>query len=393
MHTPNPALQLVLKVAGRCNLNCSYCYVYNKEDQTWQQQPRLMSDEVFDAALQRLRRHSECSGQEQVQITFHGGEPCLLGYRRFSDWCDHIKATLAGVTQPRLCLQTNGTLIDDNWVRILKAHQVEVGLSLDGPPTLNDANRVDHTGKGSYDAAVRGLQLLTTADSNVQVLSVIPLGEDGLTIHRHFLELGIRRINYLFPDHHHETIGAVHKQYGSSPCADFLIPIFDEWWFKGTLDVRIGLFWNIAQIISGGDSVVDCLGNPPLRFVFVQPDGAIEGLDVLRSCGEGFAATGLNVFQHDFNDVAGLSNLHKSIIFEGASLPTGCQSCHENDTCTGGYLPHRYSLSRGFDNQSVWCLDLLKLFEHIRSRMNITVVDTHIRRSVLNEMLAEVALC
>jgi uncharacterized protein len=157
--------------------------------------------------------------------------------------------------------------------------------------------------------------------------------------------------------------------------------------------VRISPFWNIARVISGGDSVVDALGNPPLRFMFVQPDGAIEGLDVLRSCGEGFATTGLNVFQHDFNDVAGLSELHQSIIFEGISLPTGCQGCYERDTCAGGYLPHRYSQSRGFDNQSAWCLDLLKLFEHIRGRMNITVDDTQIRRSVLNEMLTEIALC
>jgi uncharacterized protein len=393
MRASKPTLQLVIKVAAHCNLNCSYCYVYHKSDQTWQHQPRLMSDEVFEAALRRLRNHCSESGQEWVQITFHGGEPCLLGHRRFAAWCERIRVILADVTQPRLCIQTNGTLIDENWARVLKVHQVEVGLSLDGPPALHDANRVDHAGKGSYVAAARGFKRLAADGTTPQILSVIPLGEDGLQVHRHFLDLGVRRINYLFPDYNHDTIAEVHQRYGPTPCADFLIPIFDDWWFNGTLDVRVSLFWNIARIISGGESLVDFLGNPPLRFVFVQPDGAIEGLDVLRTCAEGLSATGLNVFQHDFSDIADLSDVHRAVIFEGTPLPKGCQMCPERDTCAGGYLPHRYSQALGFDNPSAWCADLWKLFQHIRSRMNITPSDTQIRRIALDEMMAEAAIC
>ena len=80
-----------------------------------------------------------------------------------------------------------------------------------------------------------------------------------------------------------------------------------------------------------------------------------------------------------------------STIFEGKQIPHACQTCPERDTCGGGYLPHRYSRQRGFDNPSVWCADLLKLFGHIRLRMKIPLGETELRRKAL-EAIRPVAL-
>src|SRR6201996_5087408 len=79
--------QAILKVASRCNLNCSYCYVYNMADSSWKQRPALMSNEVFEAAIERSRQQCRATGQEQLRIAFHGGEPCLMGPERFDAWC------------------------------------------------------------------------------------------------------------------------------------------------------------------------------------------------------------------------------------------------------------------------------------------------------------------
>ena len=81
-HTP--PLQFVLKVTSRCNLNCSYCYVYNKGDSTWKDRPVFMSDEVLDAALARIRAWCRASRQPRVSILFHGGEPL-----RHREWQAH----------------------------------------------------------------------------------------------------------------------------------------------------------------------------------------------------------------------------------------------------------------------------------------------------------------
>jgi|ERR1041385_981396 len=386
MPVPECSLQVVYKIASNCNLDCSYCYVYNKGDDSWRRRPAIMSDDVFDGAVESTRRQCLWSGQTAVNVTFHGGEPTLVGAERFDRWCKRVADGLKDIVRVKLCLQTNATLLDDKWAEVLSRHNVEVGVSVDGTPEMHDKFRVDHRGRGSYDQVVRGIEALKRAGIPLEVLSVIPFGADGIEIHRHFIDLGAKSINYLLPDYTHDTIGPIHEQFGETPCADFLIPIFDEWWFKETMDVKISLFLTMARVILGGASKQDILGNHPLRFVFVETDGAIEALDVLRICQPGITGTGLNVLRDDFRQIADVSPLHRGTIFTGMPLPAGCQSCVERDTCGGGYLPHRFSRSRGFDNPSVWCADLLRLFAHIRQRLNVDEKETALRRQVLHEL-------
>ena len=75
----------------------------------------------------------------------------------------------------------------------------------------------------------------------------------------------------------------------------YALPIFDHWWASWPSRVTIRFFWSIARLVLGAESETDLFGNGPLRFVFVEADGSIEGLDVLRACRNGLAQTGLNV--------------------------------------------------------------------------------------------------
>ncbi len=131
--------------------SCSYCYVYNKGDESWRARPALMGDDVFDASVARIRRYREASGQPAVAVSFHGGEPCLIGAGRFSERCDRLRRELGDV---RLILQTNGTLLDARWARVLKEY--EVGVSVDGDEATHDVNRVDHGGRARTRACSGG---------------------------------------------------------------------------------------------------------------------------------------------------------------------------------------------------------------------------------------------
>src|SRR4051812_14622775 len=90
----NP-LQFTLKVTSRCNLNCSYCYVYNKADQSWKDRPKFMSEHIFLKTIERIREYVSLSGQTIVNILFHGGEPCLIGHKIIDKWCSYIRERLA----------------------------------------------------------------------------------------------------------------------------------------------------------------------------------------------------------------------------------------------------------------------------------------------------------
>jgi uncharacterized protein len=385
---PAPSgLHYIVKIASRCNLNCSYCYVYNQADGGWRDRPALMSLETFAAAVERVRRHCVLSRQTAVDITFHGGEPTLVGPERFARMCGLARRSLGDLVDLTLSIQTNGTRLDRRWLAVLREHDVRIGISLDGPREIHDRFRVDHKGRGSHERTARGIAQLNEEGVPFGILSVVQPGADPLRTHHHFLELGPQSISYLLPAETHDTVVPIRERYGPTPCADFLIPIFDDWWFNSTTEVWVREFRNLARVILGGSSQLETIGSPPLRFAVVDTDGSIHGHDNLRSCEDGLSVTGLNVHDADFAQLPLASPFHGAIM-DGLPLPTGCRACPERDTCAGGQLPNRYSKLRGFDNPSVWCADLLALFRHARMRLGISPEETRRRRQELAELRA-----
>ena len=377
------ALNFSLKVAAPCNLNCSYCYVYNKADSTWRDRPAIMPDPVFSATLDRIREHCLLSGQETVEITYHGGEPCMAGSKRLARWCEEARARLSDITKVRFVIQTNGTLVTPEWVDVFRAYSVSVGVSLDGPAHINDVYRVDKKGRGSYARVERGVKVLLDGGIDAGVLAVIQLGADGLSIHQHLSQMGFKTINYLLPHFSHDAIAAVKAAFGPTPCADYLLPILNFWWTHGTIDQEIVIFWQMSRVVLGGSSLIDLFGNRLLSFVFVETDGSIAGLDTLKVAAHGLADTGLNVQSHRFLDIRLVSDLHRRAIFDGMPTPSDCKDCPELITCGGGHLADRYSSARGLDNRSVWCDDLLALFGRVRELLGVSPRETLLRREAI----------
>lgn len=360
---------LVVKIAERCNLNCHYCYIYNHEDQSWRVRPKLMSDAVFEQMLLRMREYCDRHAPHQMGLTFHGGEPTLVGARRFDAMASKARALL-GDRLFGISLQTNGTLVTDRWCEVLRRHGVRVGVSIDGPPAVHDAARVDHRGRGSHAATARGLRRLSEAGLVPSVLCVIVPGQSGVDAYDHFRALGMRRINFLLPDVSHDNKARFYGDYGPTPVADYLIPVFDRWMAEDDPDVMVRLFWGLIRGMLGGAQETDAFGNPLMSYLVIETDGAIEALDALRVCDAGVAASGLNVASHGFDDLTQGAPLVNRFVHEGVPLCGTCGACPERDICGGGYLPHRYARATGFDNPSVWCADIKRLIAHIRQRLD-----------------------
>jgi uncharacterized protein len=359
---------VVIKIAARCNLNCGYCYIYNHEDQTWRDRPKFMSETVYLATLRAIRDYCARRPGHFMHIVFHGGEPLLIGKARFAAMCRQANEVLCK-NSFSLSVQTNATLIDEEWAGVLIANNVHAGISMDGPPRIHDALRVTHSGNGSYTRVVRGLRVLQRAGVDPAVLCVVEPGADGLAIYSHFRDLGVRTMNFLLPDVSHDNVRRLYGDRGATPIADYLIPIFDRWFADDDADVRIRLFWGLLRMLMGGIGETDAFGNPPMSYVVVETEGSIEPLDALKVCEQGLTQVGLNILRHRFDDLEQGLPLMRELVDKGLPLPGRCRNCPEQKICGGGYYPNRYSRARSFDNPSVWCADILKLIAHLRAHI------------------------
>lgn len=358
---------LVVKIAQRCNLNCSYCYMYQHADQSWRQRPPFMSEETFGHLLTRIEEYCDRRPGREMNLTFHGGEPMLMSPRQF----DRLVSMAVEKLKDRVSLgmQTNATLVTDEWIEVLKRHNLRVGVSLDGPPELHDLARFDHAGKGSYNQTVQGLRKLQENRVFSCVLTVINPGHSGLETYRHIRSLGVRNMNFLLPDVTHDSRRLFYPDFGATPISDYLIPIFDAWYDEDDPNVIIRLFDAILTCLLGGSVNFEGIGNHCENYLVIDTDGNIQANDALKVCDNGISESGLNVAQHGFEDLHLGLPLVNRLVHEGLSLSAQCQTCPERDICGGGAVTTRYAKANGFDNPSVWCGDMLELIGHIRARL------------------------
>src|SRR4051812_30853658 len=159
-HSPVPFREFVLKVHQRCNLACDYCYVYRHADQTWMDRPRSMSMEIWRAALGRIAEHVRAHRLDRARLILHGGEPLLYGIGGLSEMATTARAALDGVCRVQLGLQTNGVLVDEHTVQMFVEHGIRTGISIDGTAANHDRHRRMPSGRGSFRAAERALNVL-----------------------------------------------------------------------------------------------------------------------------------------------------------------------------------------------------------------------------------------
>jgi uncharacterized protein len=357
--------QLVLKVASACNLNCSYCYVYHAKDDGYRNRPGLLSDELTSALVARIKEYCAKRPGHRIGVCLHGGEPLLLGRERFRALVERLRGE-AGPALGSLNVQTNATLIDAEWARLLKELRISVSVSLDGPPKINDVARVDHMGRGSTARTVAGIKRLIDAGVHAAVLSVVRPGANGAETYHYLRSIGVTDLDFLLPDSTHDNWRAQYGTFGPTPAADFLLPALDAWLAEDNPNVSVRFFADMFRLIMGETGATDAFGGGPMPYAIIETDGSIQTNDVLRVCEAELNHTGLNVATHGFDDLCQANPLSLAL-FEGTiPPPEGCRACPELRTCGGGYMPHRYSRERLFDNPSVWCADILKLFRHMR---------------------------
>ncbi|WP_245541595.1 cyclophane-forming radical SAM/SPASM peptide maturase GrrM/OscB [Smaragdicoccus niigatensis] len=156
----------ILQPTSHCNLNCVYCYVPERSNSS------LMSDAVVRAAAV-FTFSTAPPDQESFTFAWHAGEPLAAGIEFYRRAFRIIADEAPGGSTIRHLIQTNATLVNASWCEFFSGHQMEFGVSLDGPRDLHDSSRVNWAGRGSFDQAMRGVKLLRDAGYNPNAICVL----------------------------------------------------------------------------------------------------------------------------------------------------------------------------------------------------------------------------
>ena len=161
---------IMLKPAsGICNMRCKYCFYADETKKRAIANYGLMSFDTLHSVLEKVLSEATRS----CTIAFQGGEPTLAGLPFFRQAISICKGKNVNHCSISFAIQTNGLLIDDEWCEFFAENHFLVGISLDGPKELHDANRPDTVGKGTYSRVMHALQLLKSHGVNTNILTVV----------------------------------------------------------------------------------------------------------------------------------------------------------------------------------------------------------------------------
>ncbi len=362
-----PVQEFILKVASRCNLDCAYCYEYRHGDESWRLASKFMRPFVYEAVARKIAEHIDQHQLKEVSVALHGGEPLLLGPRRL----DRLAGTLGEIIGPTgaeltLTMQTNATLITDEIADVIRTRCIRVGVSLDGGRKENDRYRLDHGGASSFDRVMAGIKTLRaiTPGEPAGILAVIDIENDPIETFDALASLEIINVDLLLPHYNWDRRPPVPPTSRMPAYGQWLSTIWDAWVGGRHSHLRIRFLDNIVARLVGHPGLYEQMSESPVALITINSDGAIEGVDTLKSTGTGVQKTGLNVLDHSIDDVL-VHPLYLARQDWKASLPDACEGCSIKRICAGGYLPHRYRSGTGFNNTSVYCEDLFHLVTKI----------------------------
>jgi uncharacterized protein len=365
---------LILKVAGKCNLACRYCYYMNGLAEPFRSAMALTTvRELFQKYL------DYCLRRELTRVSFawHGGEPLLAG-KQFFRAVLQLQGDLFGHRlRCRNLIQTNATLIDDEWAELLQAARFCIGVSLDGSPESHDRNRRDRAGRGSWARTCAGIATLQRHGVRFGTITVIDPQLNGRHAFEHCYALGIRKMEFNLPI----GLPASLKRLPIGAYGRFLCEVFDAWIDKDDPSVEIGSLSSVIRLMAGGRATHCHSANNCSRYVTIEPNGDVGSCENFRVLEDPAASSGWltrrpsspyllkrNILTSDFEEIdeALRSHFHEWRI---NVCPDNCQCCPVSQICHAGCSAHRYRQGQGFNVANCFCDYYQRIIAHVAQRI------------------------
>lgn len=352
---------LIKPTSYDCNLNCVYCF-YKKTSRLYGEGKHRMNYETLEKLISEAINYSE--GGPCI-FSWQGGEPLLAGIEFFKKVIEYQKKYGKSGQKISNSIQTNGTLINEEWIKLFKEYNFFIGISLDGPREIHNYYRKDFRGKGSFNRVMEGLSLLKKDVVEFNILS---------TIGKETSKYPEKIFNFFLSNQLHfiQFIPAVDRDIKKKKMADFsvqpdeygnfLCKIFDMWWNDGNPYVSIRLFDNILEILLGIETSSCMFKSECGSYVVVEANGDVYPCDffVHKEWKLG------NIWENSF------AELFEKVKLKFGKLkrlsPEKCRNCQWNFICNNGCLWFRWVKNGNLEDIDYFCNCYRRFFSYTIER-------------------------
>ena len=335
-----------------------------------------MRDDVLESYT---RQYIEAQRVPEVTFAWQGGEPTLMGLEFFEKAVEFQKKHRKPGMKVINALQTNGTLLDDEWCTFFKEHDFLIGLSLDGPQELHDKYRVDKGGQASFDRVMMGLEYLKKHQVEFNILTTVHAGnvDHPLDVYR-FLRDEVRtQFIQIIPIVERKNDSGYQEGYKVTPRSvtgkgygQFLIAVFDEWLQHDVGQIFVQIF-DVALGVWYGQRAGLCIFEETCGLAL-----ALEHNGDLYSC-DHYVEPNFFLGNIDKENLIELVASEKQVEFGTAkldTLPRYCRECEVRFICNGGCPKNRIRRTPdGEEGLNYLCQGYKAFFNHIDEPMKTMV--------------------
>lgn len=399
MATINPfarPMYIMLKPAGAlCNLRCKYCYYLEKNELYKRQGNHVITDELLEKFV---KEYIEAQTTPNILFTWHGGETLMRPisfYRRALE----LQRIYSHGRQIDNCIQTNGTLLNDEWCEFFKRNNFLVGVSIDGPQEFHDEYRKTGTGRPTFRDVMKGINLLNKHGVEWNALAVVNdfNADYPLDFYHFFKEIGCRYIQFTpiverittRPDNLRLAPGMQEEgmladfSITAGQWGNFLCTIFDEWVHHDVGEYYIQLF---------DATLANWVGQAPGICTMAEECGHAG---VMEFNGDVYSC------DHFVFPEYKLGNLHDQTIFEMMNgqrqrefsrmkkqmLPQQCRECRFLFACHGECPKNRFVRDKyGNPGLNYLCQGYYRFFKHVAPYMDFMKNEFENHRAPANVM-------
>lgn len=370
--TAPPQFHVLAKPTGPiCNLDCSYCFFLEKEA-LYPGDRFRMAESVMETYIRQV---IESQVGPEITIAWQGGEPTLMGVDFFRRAVAHAEACAGPGRTLHHTIQTNGTLLTDEWCAFLREKQFLVGISIDGPPPLHDRYRVDKQGRASSDRVLAGLERLQAAGVEWNVLCTVHAANQDapLEVYRYFRDdLGAGFVQFIpIVERVEETSPELtDRSVDPEAWGRFLIAVFDEWTRHDVGEVFVQMF---------DAALASWYGAPAGLCIFAETCGnavALEHNGDLYSCDHFVDPEHLlgNITDTHMVELLASPAQRAFGTAKRDTLPTQCRECPVLFACRGECPKNRVlRTATGEAGLNHLCAGYLAFFTHIDGVMRLMV--------------------